>query len=325
MGSPLRLTVVGAAEAEAQAAWEAVMTEFEAAERAMSRYRPSSDLCALNRRAGSGEPIPVERRLRIALAAADRAGRVTRGRFDARVLADLERLGRSDAPAVQTSLPAESTAARRRPDRAGSTRWLNVVGRSARIALSERIDLDGIGKGLALRWAWHLVGALLEPGVGALLEAGGDIVACSPSPDAGPWRIAIEDPTVEISTRPDDGAGSSSTALPQPMAVVGLDRGAITTSSTAVNRWVVDGRVVHHLIDPATGEPGGAGLLAVTVSAIDPAWAEVWSKSLFLAGRAGIAAEARRRGLAAWWVATDGSIEMTPAARLVTVWSASDS
>ena len=46
----------------------------------------------------------------------------------------------------------------------------------------------------------------------------------------------------------------------------------------------------------------------------DPAWAEVWSKVLFLGGRRAIANEARSRGLAAWWVADDGSLEMTPAA-----------
>jgi thiamine biosynthesis lipoprotein len=59
-------------------------------------------------------------------------------------------------------------------------------------------------------------------------------------------------------------------------------------------------------------------LTAVTVSASDPAWAEVWSKALFLAGRRGIGPEARARGIAAWWVESDGETGMTPAARAVT-------
>jgi thiamine biosynthesis lipoprotein len=63
----------------------------------------------------------------------------------------------------------------------------------------------------------------------------------------------------------------------------------------------------------------------VTVAAPDPAWAEVWSKALFIAGRASIAAEARARGLAAWWFAPDGSLEMTPAARACTIWVAGES
>ena len=64
--------------------------------------------------------------------------------------------------------------------------------------------------------------------------------------------------------------------------------------------------MLHHLIDPRTGEPGGDGLAAVTVAGPDPAWAEVWSKALFVEGARSIAAAARSRGLAAWWVGGDG-------------------
>ena len=91
-----------------------------------------------------------------------------------------------------------------------------------------------------------------------------------------------------------------------------------------VNRWWRDGRVVHHLLDPRTGEPANDGLLAVTVAAPDPAWAEVWSKALYLAGRPTIANEARSRGIAAWWITDDGALEMTPAARALTIWVAGE-
>lgn len=87
----------------------------------------------------------------------------------------------------------------------------------------------------------------------------------------------------------------------EPLAVVDVVDGAIATSSVRLRRWVAaDGRPVHHLVDPSTGEPGGHGLLAVTVALADPAWAEVWSKALFLAGPTVIGPEARERGLAAW-------------------------
>ena len=77
---------------------------------------------------------------------------------------------------------------------------------------------------------------------------------------------------------------------------------------------------MHHLLEPRTGEPGGSGLAAVTVSGPDPAWAEIWSKTLFLEGAARIGGRARAEGLAAWWVCDDGSLEMTPAARERTAW-----
>lgn len=79
-----------------------------------------------------------------------------------------------------------------------------------------------------------------------------------------------------------------------------------------------------HLIDPRTSEPGGNGLVAVTVAARDPAWAEVWSKALFLEGHRAIAAAACARGLAAWWIIEGGALEMTRAARVRTAWVAAE-
>jgi thiamine biosynthesis lipoprotein len=168
------------------------------------------------------------------------------------------------------------------------------------------IDLGGIGKGLALRWAARRLD--LHGTLSYLLEAGGDLVARGAGPGGDGWRVGIEDPS---------GGGS-------PVAVIAARDLGVTTSSIGVHAWVVDGRPVHHLLDPATGQPGGDGLLAVTVATADPAWAEVWSKTLFLAGHGGVAHLARARGLAAWWIATDGHVEMTPAARARTLWVAAE-
>lgn len=63
MGSPLRLTVVGIPEPRASAAWEAVSAAFEELEQALSRFRPTSDLVTVNRRAGDAACVPVDRRL----------------------------------------------------------------------------------------------------------------------------------------------------------------------------------------------------------------------------------------------------------------------
>ena len=117
MGSPLRLTAADldqrqsiVAETDShrsqpadgtdviEAAWSAVSESFEAAEAAMSRFRETSDLTTINRPAGirangaSRPPAgPCPR--------CCRSGRASdRGRFDARVLGDLERLGYRGVP-----------------------------------------------------------------------------------------------------------------------------------------------------------------------------------------------------------------------------------
>ncbi len=203
MGSPLRLTVVGPEATLGARAWELASDEFEAAEQAMSRFRESSDLTTVNRAAGDGPCLPVDRRLTAALVAADRAGRVTGGRFDARVLADLERLGYAGAsldadPAGRSgdrqTVPTGAVETATTPTRG---RWLAVDVRASEVALAQPIDLGGIGKGLALRWAWRRLerAGFVGADRGALLEAGGDLVAGGPAPQGGPWIIAIEDPT----------------------------------------------------------------------------------------------------------------------------------
>jgi FAD:protein FMN transferase len=305
MASPLRLLVDdGAPIRFADAAWRAVVEEFAAVEVAMSRFRETSEITTLHR--AQRLPTP-SRRLVAGLVAADRARRLTTGRFDERVLGDLERLG-SVGIRQAWAVPAGVSRPRRSAGRALPGRSFRRAGRRGPIELDSPVDLGGIGKGLALRWAAHR--AALELGdVAFLIDAGGDVVTRG-RPSDGAWSIGIEDP---------DGGEA-------PVAVCRVDGdGAIATSSVRLARWIDPaGRPVHHLIDPATGEPGGDGLRAVTVAFADPAWAEVWSKALFLEGAAAIGAAARRRGLAAWWVDHRGELSMTPAARQRTGWVRSE-
>jgi thiamine biosynthesis lipoprotein len=302
MASPLRLSVASTGSSQdigrASAAWAAARDEFEACEQAMSRFRDSSEITRLNRRSATDQPEVVSRRLSRALAACDRAHRVTGGRFDPRVLWDLERLGDRGAP-----IGVRHHVDRRRRPPPGRIIETTPDGR---VSLPEPVDLGGIGKGLTLRWASS---SIERHGVASfLLEAGGDLVAHGNPPDGGPWLVAIEDPRTVI----------------EPLAVLAVHDGAVATSSVQRRRWRSGDRTVHHLIDPRTGEPGGPGLLSVTVAGPDPAWSEIWSKALFLEGSGAIAALARRQGLAAWWVGEDGALEMTAAARARTIWAASD-
>ncbi len=313
MGSRLRLSVFGDPEpsiASVDDAWRRVSDDVEASEAAMSRFREESELVALDRHAGSGRTYAVTRRLGGALAAADRAGRVTDGMFDARVLRDLERLGyRGVDTTPRTSRGVER---KRRASEAGG-RWLTVDRATRTVGLSAPVDLGGIGKGLALRWAARTfadrTGRVPRPWRGAMLEAGGDLVLAGRPPEGDRWSITIESPF--------DASAYAAWVL--------LDSGAVCTSSVAVHNWrLEDGRQVHHLIDPRTGEPGGEGILSVTVAWPDPAWAEVWSKTLLLVGPREIGPLARRHNLQAWWIDESGTVSMTPPARQATYWAMED-
>jgi thiamine biosynthesis lipoprotein len=309
MGSAATLTVLrprpGAGDA-----LSAARAALEQVDAACTRFRPSP-LTAANAEPDRWHPVPAA--LATAVLEARRAHEATDGLFDPRILDVLLAWGHDEAlaggPAAvpAPSWPATLTpsgvrlAADERPwdptirqDSAGW--WLRLGG--------QPIDLGGIGKGLAVRAAAK---ALRQAGRGALVDAGGDLVVIGEGP-TGDWRVGVEDP-----------AGGDA-----PLLVLDLRDSACATSSVRRHEWLAAGESVHHLVDPRTRRPGGDGLAAVTVLGQDPAWAEVWSKALFLVGARHVRARAEDAQLAAAWVGRDGAVGMTEAFAAHVTWRNDD-
>lgn len=273
---------------------------FRDVERVCTRFDPESPLMRCN-----AEPDRWHRAPRVlgrALRAAQRAHALTGGLFDPRVHDALVALGYDRSfhlgPGDGTGGQAPGTPASHGP---WQPRFVPPVGL---VHLGgARIDLGGIGKGLALRWARDRLGRRCGD---FLIAAGGDVVAAGGPGGEGAWRVGVEDPR----------------GGPEPLAVLELRDLAVATSSVRVRRWTHAGRPVHHLIDPKSGRPGGAGLMAVTVCHPDPAWAEVWSKSLFLAGPARLAAVATRRALPVLWVDDRGAVRFNRRMNELAIWKA---
>lgn len=302
MACHVRLRLVAPA-ADTRAAVRSARSVFERVERACTRFDPASPLMQANAEPDAWHHVPAE--LYDALVEAHAAHRLTGGRFDPRVLRTLEALG------YDHSLPfaAGPIVTAGRPDAPSGQRtpWQPLFDEaSAAVRLgAEPVDLGGIGKGLAVRWAAAQLAGHAES---FLLEAGGDCYLGGAGPDGTGWRIGVEDPL--------GGA--------EPVAVLRLTDLGCATSSIRLRHWRAGDRPVHHLIDPRTGAPGGAGLFAVTVAGPDPAVAEVWSKSLFLAGADGIAALARAHDLAALWVDVDSTVTTTEPMDDLVIWRADD-
>lgn len=279
--------------------------------RHLTRFDPTSALSRANAAPGSWHRVPGV--LAAAVEEAERAHRETAGRFDPRVLASLLDWGYDRSlPFRDGGVATTSTAGRPAAARPLVDAWRPRTSRRARsgrgsvLHLGGRpVDLGGIGKGLAVRWAaTELAGA----GRSFVVDAGGDEYVGGPGPSGDGWRIGVEDPL---------GRGDV-------LLVLSVRDAGCATSSSRRLRWTADGVPVHHLVDPRTGLPGGQGLASVTVVAPDAAWAEVWSKTLFLAGDAGIRDEADGRGLAAAWVGADGRVSTSSAMDPLVVWRRDD-
>jgi FAD:protein FMN transferase len=268
----------------ARRALDAAVAEVAACERALSRFDAASDLSRLN--AAGGAWTQVDARLVEALRLALAAREDTAGRFDPTVLPALVAAGYDRSFERLEERPA------RRADgwRAGAAIELDAAAGLARLEPGAAVDLGGIGKGYA---ASRALDAMAEawPGLpGGLVDLGGDLALRGRTPEGGPWRVAVADPR-----RPGATAG---TLL--------LHGGGVATSGRDVRRFGPGGSL-HHLIDPATGEPARPGPLAVTVVAPDAAEAEAHATALaMLDADAAAAHVAARPRLSAVFVPHEG-------------------
>jgi FAD:protein FMN transferase len=196
---------------------------------------------------------------------------------------DISRLARGEvaledcAPEVAEVLALGATAER---ESAGAFRvWR--PGPGGRPAL----DPSGVVKGWAVERAARLLDPL--PGTDFCLSAGGDMTCRTLDPDAGPWRIGIEDPADPTRIR----------------AVVPVYSGAVATSGTAHR-----GR---HLVDGRTRRPPAA-VASVTVVAGSLTWADIDATAAFAHGPdAARWLETRpgRSGLVVWDDGTTTTVE----------------
>jgi FAD:protein FMN transferase len=242
MGTEVELLLDAESSAEGDVAFAEAEREFERLEALLSRFRPDSELSALNRSGVLDAGPDLLAVTVLALEARSRTG----GRFDptvhdALVAAGYDRTFDDVAPDGHAEGPRPCGGA------------VSVRGRRIELEPGFRLDLGGIAKGYAVDRACDL---LAEAGP-CLVNAGGDLTGRGRL-----WPVGVETADGQIT--------------------LGLEDGAIATSGRDRRRWRRDGKEAHHLIDPATGAPARGDLLRVTVFAPTAVEAEVLAKAIFL-------------------------------------------
>ena len=217
---------------------------------ACSRFRPDSELSRLN--AAHGESLAIGPTFADLLAAALRAARLTGGDVDPTCGRALTSLGydrdfddlraAGDVPARLTG-PVGPVPGWRRVR-------LDHGGQRVRLDGGAQLDLGATAKAWAADNCAEQIASSV--GCGVLVSLGGDVaVAGEPPPDG--WRVKVTDDHAA----PDSAAGQTVT----------ISSGGLATSSTTARTWTVGGRPVHHIIDPATGEPARSCWRTVSVAA----------------------------------------------------------
>ncbi|MFI6559440.1 FAD:protein FMN transferase [Streptomyces sp. NPDC050534] len=267
---------------------EAVLRgELDAIDRTCSRFRPDSELSRVNM--GAGVPTTVGERFAEALQVALRAARLTGGVVDPTVGGAVIALG------------YDRTFASLRPDDARPLpvarpvpgwRQISFDPRTRRLRLPPHtcLDLGATAKALAADRAARRAAAVT--GSGVLVSLGGDLAVAGPAPEGG-WRVALADDHAQSVTEQDP-----------TVAVTG---GALATSGIRVRTWRRAGRTLHHIIDPATGEPAAPVWRTVTVAAATCVDANTFSTAAVVLGERAVD-RLRATSLPARLVAVDGTV-----------------
>lgn len=248
-----------------------------------SRFLAQSELSRLNRSSGTGR-VAVSALLGEALDAALAAAAASGGLVDPTVGAAMERAGYTvtfrDLPADGPPLRLEARAV---------PGW-RVVSRGegwASLPPGVTLDLGAVGKAWAADRA--AAAAFARLGTGVLVCCGGDVAVAGPPPEGG-WRIRV-------------GEGVSGRAVQDVL----VSDGGLATSGREARSWRRGGRLLHHILDPATGLPAQAGWRAASVAAATCAEANAGATAAMILGDAAPRWLAAQR-LPARLVAEDGEI-----------------
>lgn len=234
-GTLVDISIYGAPEAQARAAADAVLKDFQTLHQRLHAWQPDSELSQLNRALARGETAPVAADLADMLNDASQLSARAGGLFNPAIGGLIRQWGfqRDEYTPVDidpVGVAALVAAAPRMSD-------LHIEPGSIRSDNSAvQLDLGGYAKGLALDRALR---QLRQAGIQhALVNIGGNVIALGQHGER-PWNVGIQHPR-----------------QPGAMATVALQDGwAIGTSGDYQRYFELDGQRYCHLIDPRSGYP----------------------------------------------------------------------
>jgi thiamine biosynthesis lipoprotein len=264
--------------------------ELVAIEEAASRFRPGTEILALNASAGTG-PVKVSANLMDLVNCSIAAAELTAGACDPTVASSLIALGYdTDFDRLVDVGDLDRSLIHAAPGISG----IVCDPEASTVSLPEGVTLDlgATAKARAADRAAVRIATTL--GVGTIVDLGGDLRIAGSAPSDG-WQVGITDEARS-------GRRSSS------QEVVAVNGGAIASSSSGVRRWRRGDEEFHHVIDPTTGWPAVTPWRLATVAAATCVEANAFSTAALVWGNDALF-ELPQRSLAARLVNHDGAVE----------------
>jgi thiamine biosynthesis lipoprotein len=284
MGTRIIVEVYADDDATAQETIAAVMAEMHRIDKAMSPYKPDSELSLVNREAAD-HPVKISAELFGLLQRSLDFSRLTNGAFDitfasAGFLYDYRAHIRPDEKSLSEAVTHINYHNIHLDPKAGT------------VAFAQRgvkIDLGGIAKGYAVDLGIALIQAR---GISnALVTAGGDTRVIGER-WGRPWQIGVRDP------RNRDGI----------VAKIPLENVAVSTSGDYERFFEEDNVRYHHIINPKTGD-SARELQSATLIGPDATTTDALSTSVFVLGvNKGLALVNRLDGIDAILVDSHGRL-----------------
>ena len=248
----------------------------------LSRFRPDSDLSALNSdpRACVAAPALLRAAVNAGLWAAERSG----GLVDPTLVRALEQSGYDHSLDGVEPASLEEALAHAPPRRPAEPHpaalWRQVVVDDQAGTITRppgvMVDTGGTGKGLCA----DAVALRLGRYTRFVIDCGGDIAIGGVGAQLRPYEVAVEHPLTGRS-----------------IGSIKVARGGIATSGLNVRIWRrMDGTYAHHLLDPSTGSPVWSGLIGATALGATALEAETLSKMALLLGPDGARRVLAERG-----------------------------
>lgn len=237
---------------------------FEEWEQSLSRFRLSSELTLLNQ--ADGQPLTVSETLWQVFQAGLSAEKFTEGLVTPAVAKAMRNVGYDrdfQLMAGQIQIPILFE-----PAPIPSLDLIVWDEASRCICLPEELQLDfgGIAKG----WAAGQVVERLKHLGSVLMNCGGDIAVSGSLLDGRPWEVGVFKPFDRSSGYLD-------------MLYLHQTCG-VATSATDRRRWMQNGQLRHHIIDPNSGLPAESDVISTTVVAPTAVEAEAAAKSVLIRG-----------------------------------------